>query len=614
MSHLIDRVTLVALAEHATARLATKVSVPEFSDYRLGKTALRLAHSADVSALRFVAEVLRQDADPAAADAVLATADKDLDLELFYADPRGALENALRGLVILADEEGASAAASLVRSKSTYVRSAIAGALSPTSEVAKAALFMLAKDADGDVQREAKEALGGEGPPLWFGYFPSDPLTSLSAKEAARTGPLLRAAIEAEAALRWGDKGKTARLWRAVSKLPDDLAAPVLCHALRRFGFFDKRLVRRLATMPLAASQLAAIMVERADENDIFVAQQLSNALRGVGAEPRAALARALQRAMVEAGAESAEPSGWVILVNTDAKRLLGVLIRGTIPIREIVEWVTGPLDESASALEREPPLTELHPLAYVAREALLDPANDLDAPLEDIFLAALERSSNNLTGQLEPLREAIQARLIANPTTKVLQSARRMLRSDALPAQSFALRVLWSAAKRKSTEKARLLVKEAMESPRLRGAVFADSDLLKVVLPRVRTMLVKGELKTSELRPFVDLVSTIKLRPKEVDAIVRAIGAAPLDDRMQLLQSLADERFEPARRDLLNELLECWQRGPTEQNELRLVRMLGSAREETPEQLRLIEEFAKGSQFAASRRLAKLRLALRRR
>ncbi len=92
---------------------------------------------------------------------------------------------------------------------------------------AEAARMVTALLSDGDprVRQAARECLGGMAPPAWLAFFPSDPLASLSAAEAARLRAPLDAAAEALEKQRYGTEEE---FERAIGALPDNLAVPIL--------------------------------------------------------------------------------------------------------------------------------------------------------------------------------------------------------------------------------------------------------------------------------------------------------------------------------------------------------------------------------------------------
>lgn len=83
----------------------------------------------------------------------------------------------------------------------------------------------LMKDKDPEVRQRARESVAGMAPPAWLTFFPSDPLASRSASEAAR----LRAPLDAAAeALEKGIYLHTRAFMDAIAQLPDELAVPIL--------------------------------------------------------------------------------------------------------------------------------------------------------------------------------------------------------------------------------------------------------------------------------------------------------------------------------------------------------------------------------------------------
>ena len=91
----------------------------------------------------------------------------------------------------------------------------------------------LTNDADAQVRKQARASLAGLAPPAWLTFFPSDPLASRSASDAARFRAPLDAAAEA---LEKGLYRHTQALVDAIALLPDDLAEPILEAWMRMRG------------------------------------------------------------------------------------------------------------------------------------------------------------------------------------------------------------------------------------------------------------------------------------------------------------------------------------------------------------------------------------------
>lgn len=123
------------------------------------------------------------------------------------------------------------------RSKSPVIRGATAAGLGARAlrslqgqgdavdaEAARIVVALM-KDRDPEVRQKARESVAGMAPPAWLTFFPSDPLASRSASEAARLRGPLDAAAEA---LEKGIYHHTGAFMEAIAQLPDELALPIL--------------------------------------------------------------------------------------------------------------------------------------------------------------------------------------------------------------------------------------------------------------------------------------------------------------------------------------------------------------------------------------------------
>lgn len=410
------------------------------------------------------------------------------------------------------------------RSRSSSLRAATATGLGPRAlrsmqgegdevdEEAAGIVFKLASDADSDVRKSAREALGGAAPPAWATFFPRDPLASRPAHEAAALrGPLDRAGEALEGRIH----RDATPLVEAIAELPDDLATPILEAWLRE---------------PLALrAESAEPLIERWLTIDADATRTIEW-LRAIGRD--GGMSGGERLAAVLAGRPSAEVERFCLPIAAERIRLsareqyraenvadaiLAVWPADADPM-PLLELALGvPLEEAAGAPEpdHDAGRNRLFKLA-------LAPERSLGAALEALVAAFVD----GCPGAWTPARTGIAERLITVRHPRLRAYAEAQLRDEEGSRVAWALRYLTGGGHEPDRDPPPAeILRSAARDPRLRAVMLRDASLRSAVHEDYRGALVAGELPAAEVMDLAISLrkANVELEPAEWTEVRRA-------------------------------------------------------------------------------------------
>lgn len=347
----------------------------------------------------------------------------------------------------------------------------------------------LTKDADPQVRQQARESLAGLAPPAWLTFFPTDPLASRSASEAARFRAPLDAAAEA---IEKGLYGHTQALVEAIAQLPDDLAEPILEAWVRTEGALSVEgaatLLDRWLHGDATGQRLLRWLLDEKQERALLQGEAVAAALRRK--PPTQIIASCLRIAEELARSET----------NVGQYQLSGVLERAWPKEADRVPLLEAALGASIQEASHTPATkrssTALFQLAFAPGPGL-EPLSDL---LIEVFLAGAPGCWQSSSWYLE--RTALtfrDPRLRAYAERQIHEGGKGL---------KWALEYLLGAGHDPNTDAPVEQVLSALvRQPTTRAAVLKVPNLARAAKTMLRAMLLQADLTPEER---IDLASTV--------------------------------------------------------------------------------------------------------
>lgn len=375
----------------------------------------------------------------------------------------------------------------------------------------------LTKDADADVRQHARTSLAGLAPPAWLTFFPSDPLASRSASEAARYRAPLDTAAEA---LEKGLHRHTQALVNAIALLPDDLALPILEAWVRMSGAIVQEgaatLLDRWLRGDEGGQRLLRWLVDEKHEEAFLHGGTVAAALRRT--PPTQIIASCLNIAEQLAGSE----------VSVRQYQLGQVLEQAwpaeadRIPLLEIALGASVQEASNTPASKRND--ASLLQLALAPGPGL-EPLKDV---LIEAFLAGAPGRWQSTAWRLEKIALTFRdARLRAYAERQLNEEGKGMV---------WALEYLLSTGHEPETDAPiEQILNTFVRQPSTRAAILKMPNLAGTAKTTLRTLLLQADLAPAEL---MELASTVSAANGQLDPLTKQRIFDFTDEEMRAIRA----------------------------------------------------------------------------